>query len=139
MFEGVSQSNYFNCYSFNFIWHQWLVFNKHGLKIIYIMLTSSNLKLIIYEWFKILFLVFPQMYMHMVYQRKKTLGSPETKKIQKKVQWLIICILYNWVLGIMLFFVNCCRVFANFFIDCFINYIILYNLTITNNKTLFII
>ncbi|XP_060864970.1 very-long-chain (3R)-3-hydroxyacyl-CoA dehydratase hpo-8-like [Metopolophium dirhodum] len=30
--------------------------------------------------------LFPQMYMHMVYQRKKTLGSPETKKIQKKVQ-----------------------------------------------------
>jgi very-long-chain (3R)-3-hydroxyacyl-CoA dehydratase len=30
--------------------------------------------------------LFPQMYMHMVYQRKRTLGSPETKKIQKKVQ-----------------------------------------------------
>ncbi|KAL5241137.1 hypothetical protein ACI65C_008547 [Semiaphis heraclei] len=30
--------------------------------------------------------LFPQMYMHMVNQRKKTLGSPETKKIQKKVQ-----------------------------------------------------
>lgn len=33
-----------------------------------------------------IFSVFPQMYMHMVYQRKKTLGSPETKKVQKKVQ-----------------------------------------------------
>ncbi|KAL4098544.1 hypothetical protein QTP88_023132 [Uroleucon formosanum] len=30
--------------------------------------------------------LFPPMYMHMIYQRKKTLGSPETKNIQKKVQ-----------------------------------------------------
>lgn len=30
--------------------------------------------------------LFPQMYMHMVYQRKKTIGTPETKKVQKKAQ-----------------------------------------------------
>lgn len=47
-----------------------------------------------------IFPVFPQMYMHMVYQRKKTLGSSETKKVQKKVQWLI-CMVYNWVLGVL--------------------------------------
>lgn len=30
--------------------------------------------------------LFPQMYMYMVNQRKKVIGSPETKKVQKKVQ-----------------------------------------------------
>ncbi|XP_050443447.1 very-long-chain (3R)-3-hydroxyacyl-CoA dehydratase hpo-8-like [Adelges cooleyi] len=28
--------------------------------------------------------LFPQMYMHMVYQRRKVLGTPDTKKVQKK-------------------------------------------------------